>query len=126
MSETKAQKVVRLAEQGVEKALRDRRPFTITKLSRHEDGYLHARVTPSGGQPIYVHRRYGSWMAPGEIGGRKVMKELEAFGLPTAAKVELQRKARALERAENGNQEVPDATDGAGAVHDPTSSADLA
>lgn len=106
-TETREEKVVRLARQGVERAMRE---FTITKMSRHEMGYLHARITPAGGRPIYVHRRFGSWMAPGKIGDREVMKELESFGLPQAAKVELQRKARALERAETGDDDAPDDT----------------
>lgn len=111
MTETKEQKVTRLAAEGMQKALGDRRPFTVTKFSRHPDGYLHARITPSGAKPVYVHRRFGSWLAPGMIRGREVMKELESFGLPTAAKVELQRKARALERAEKGDTDAPDTTE---------------
>lgn len=72
-----------------------RRGFTITKFGRHEDGYLHARVTPKDGKPVYVHCRFGSWMAPGTINGNPVLKEVT---MPV--KVELQVKARAIEKAE--------------------------
>lgn len=124
MSETKEQKVVRLARAGVERAVGERRGFTITKLGRHEDGYFHARITPAGGKPIYVHRRYGSWMAPGKFRGREVMKELESLRLPPDAKVELQRKARALERAERGEINGSQSKDGSESDAEPDAADD--
>lgn len=104
MPETDRQKVVRLAEQGVERAVGERRSFTITKFGRHPElGYFHARVT-HGGRTFYVHRKWGSWLAPGKVRGRELMKELEALGIPFEAKVELCRRARLVERAERGEE----------------------
>jgi hypothetical protein len=102
--ETKAQRVVRLAEASVERATGERRGFTITKFGRHEDGYLHARVTPAGGTPIYVHRKFGSWMAPGELKGRPVLKEIAQ----KEVKVALQAKAFSLEKAERTQRSEDD------------------
>lgn len=70
-----------------------RRTWTITKFGRHTDGYLHARVTVNA-TTIYVHHKSGSWMAPGESGGKAVLKEvlkpvaeaLQAKGREFAAK----------------------------------------
>jgi hypothetical protein len=90
--------VERLAVAAVDRAVEEdrRRGFTITKFGRHpEFGYFHARVTPSGGVPVYVHRRFGSWMAPGTINGHPVLKEVNY-----EVKVALQTKARAVEKAE--------------------------
>jgi hypothetical protein len=56
----------------------NRRIFTISKFGRHPDGWLHARVVVNG-TPFYFHRRYGSWLAPGTIGLREVLKEPEAL-----------------------------------------------
>lgn len=122
MSETETQRVERLAEEAVEKGVR--RGFTITKFSRHEDGYLHARVTPSGSRPIYVHARFGSWMAPGTQRGQGMLKELEALMKPELAreaKMELSRKARSLERRERG---APNGNEG-GTDDDPGGEADV-
>ncbi len=77
----------------------ERRGFTITKFGAHADGYLHARVTPTEGRPVYVHRRFGSWLAPGTVKGQEVLKEIEAlFPEGYEVKVALQDKARAWER----------------------------
>lgn len=94
-TETDSEKVVRLSQTAARKAVegRTRRGFTITKFGRHEDGYFHARVTGSDGTPVYVHRRYGSWLAPGSLQGRAVMKEV-VYDVA----VELQRKARLYEK----------------------------
>ena len=37
-----------------------RRPFTITKLARSDEGYWTARVS-SNGYAVEVDRKYGSW-----------------------------------------------------------------
>lgn len=127
---TDATQVEQLARQAGQKAAREvqaeqsRRPFTITKFSRHELGYLHARVTPKDGKPVYVHCRFGSWMAPGTINGRSVLKELT---MPV--KIELQKKAgtleyqerRAAEAANPQTEETDDAaSQGDGAEHEAT------
>lgn len=52
-----------------------RRPWTITKFGRHNDGYLHARITVNT-TTLYVHTKHGSWLAPGEEKGRAVYKEV--------------------------------------------------
>lgn len=49
----------------------------IERFGRHADGYFHARIVV-GGRRFYLHRRYGSWLAPGTWGGRAVLKEPEA------------------------------------------------
>jgi len=49
--------------------------FRVLHFGRHPDGYLHARVQANGG-PIYVHCRWGSWMAPGTVNGKPVLKEV--------------------------------------------------
>lgn len=119
MPESKQETVERLARQGVDKALaedeRERREFTITKFGRHENSYFHARVTIAG-TSYYVHRRYGSWMAPGEQGGRAVLKEIDALIGRNAidVKTALQTKARAIEKAERrerGETDAPAADD---------------
>lgn len=80
----------------------ERRGFTITKFERHEDGYFHARVTPRDGNPVYVHRRFGSWLAPGTLRGRVVLREVQYD-----VKVALQQKARAVERQERLESALP-------------------
>lgn len=110
--ESRASRVRRLAERGVERAMGERRDFTITKFGRSEDGYFHARVTPAGGKPVYVHRKHGSWLAPGRVRGRELLKELEGLGFPIEVKVELQKKARAIERAERGEEHNDGAPNG--------------
>jgi hypothetical protein len=55
-----------------------RRRFTVSKFARHQDGYLHARVIVDG-QRWYFHCRYGSWLAPGQIGTRTVLREPEGL-----------------------------------------------
>lgn len=108
--ETREQAVERLSRTAVDKAVAqdraDRRGFTITKFGRHPDGYWHARVTVDG-KPIYMHRRYGSWMCPGTLNGQSMLKEIEALLLGTSCdgqgkeiKEALQTNARRLERAE--------------------------
>lgn len=80
---------------------------TITKFGRNEThGYLEARVTVTGRDTIYLHRRYGSWMAPKEAHktGEVKLHEVEGVifprGLAIEVKDELATKARALEKAE--------------------------
>ena len=73
----------------------ERRPFTITKFGRHKDGYFHARVTING-ETIYTHCQSGSWMIPGHIGDRPVLKELVSMEI----KKELQSKVRTVLKAE--------------------------
>ena len=103
-------RVEQLARDAVDKAVAEdraeRRGFTITKFGKHEAGYFHARVTVDG-RPIYMHLRYGSWMCPGEIGGRAVQKEIEALVVGTsvegegkAIKEALQAKVHTIEKAE--------------------------
>lgn len=78
--------VERLARTAVDRAIeedRSRRGFTITKFGRHGAGFYHARVTVDG-NAIYVHRRFGSWMCPGVIEGRTVVKEVEALLVGTS------------------------------------------
>ena len=58
-------------------AISARREFTISKFGRHENGYLHARCVTMG-RSWYVTNRYGSWLLPGHIHGRAVLKEPEA------------------------------------------------
>lgn len=77
-----------LAEQVAEEARRavneavsssfTRMQFKVERFERHRDGYLHARVVV-GEQAHYFHRRYGSWLAPGHVGGKAVLKEPEAL-----------------------------------------------
>lgn len=103
-------KVARLARESVRKAT-EQRGFSIVRFGVHDDGYFHARVTING-QPFYVHRRYGSWMAPGTLNKRPILKEIEAIGgedvNAMAIKTALQKKARAAEqgRATSTNEEV--------------------
>lgn len=54
----------------------DRKRLKIDKFGRHRDGYLHARVLVDGDRVAYFHRRYGSWLAPGNEG---MLKEPEAL-----------------------------------------------
>lgn len=107
---SKAEQVERLARASVDKALAvGRREFTITKFGRHENGYLHARITING-DGYYVHRRFGSWMAPGNVAGRAVLKEIDALigGNAIEIKEALQTKARSIERAEKRQTGEPD------------------
>ena len=75
----------------------NRRPFTITKLERHPEGYWTARVT-CGGSTVEADDRYGSWQANVRIrpGARTFVRR---FVLPHVA-AELQRKVKAAERRE--------------------------
>ena len=78
----------------------DRRPFTISKFGYHEDGYLHARVVVAG-RKFYFHCKYGSWMAPGRVGGRQVLKEPEAIlppDLGVDVKFALAERARSINK----------------------------
>ncbi len=52
--------------------------FKVERFERHRDGYLHARVIV-GEKVAYFHRMYGSWLAPGHVGGHAVLKEPEAL-----------------------------------------------
>lgn len=143
-NDTDAARVEELARTAVDKAVAEdraeRRGFTITKFGRHETGYFHARVTIDG-QPFYLHRRFGSWMAPGEVDGARVMKEVEGIVLGTSVqgrgkeiKEALQQKARATEKAERRNDpdqeedssaaEEDDATDDAAEAGDTSSGTD--
>ncbi len=74
-----------------------RRPFTITKLQRHQDGYWTARVSCNG-TTITVDRRYGSWQADVRTapGSRQFARR---FVLPHVA-AELQRQVKQAERRE--------------------------
>ena len=77
-------------------AINAHRHFTISKFGRHPDGYLHARVVLDG-RRHYFHRRYGSWLAPGHLGNKAVLKEAEAlFGetIGREVKYSLAEKAR--------------------------------
>lgn len=86
--------------------------FTISNFERHIDGYFHARVVLPDGKRVYLHRRYGSWMAPGSVNGNTVLKEPESLGVPHEAKVELARRAKATERKERGDVETSDSDRG--------------
>lgn len=123
--ETDSAKLQRLAREGVRKAAGERRGFTITKFGVHEDGYFHAFVVINGDR-YYVHRRFGSWMAPGSISGRAVLKEVESIcgGEISAMDIKraLQDKARPVEKARRAkttdDEEVPTDAD-AGAQDEP-------
>lgn len=52
-----------------------RRPYTITKFSRHPGGYLHCRITFDG-KTYYAHERSGSWMVEVEQDGQRMNKEI--------------------------------------------------
>lgn len=72
-----------------------RRPFTITGLEFHEDGYWTGRVTCDG-VTVVVDNRHGSWMASVRIQPRArsfVQREV----LPHIA-AELQAKVRRAEK----------------------------
>jgi hypothetical protein len=67
--------------------------FQILRFGRHREGYLQAQVTVSGSEPIYVHRRSGSWMIPREpqseavtaqFGARTQLQVLEPFSYQLA------------------------------------------
>lgn len=79
--------------------------FTVEKFGRSSQGYFHAKVLIED-QPLYVHRRYGSWMAPGHIKGKPVLKEI-----PLVLKETLQVKARAIEKQENHDRPTPGSKD---------------
>lgn len=134
-----AERSARAARAAVDAAVRDsydRKRFTIERFGRHRDGYLHAQVKIDGTQVLYIHRRYGSWLVPGHIKGRTVLKEPEAalgstmgtavkYALAdaatpfdTAARRERERQAEAAktarqkEEAKDGNDTPSDADDG--------------
>jgi hypothetical protein len=89
------------AASTVGRLLRDEwamKQFTVDKFGRHRDGYLHARVL-IGEEAFYVHRRFGSWMLPGAINGRHVLREVLA-----PYNVALQERARPFERAERDHE----------------------
>lgn len=103
-------RVEQLSRDAVDKAVAqekaERRGYTITKFGRHDNGYWHARVTVDG-QGYYLHRRFGSWMAPGQLNGLTIMKEVEGLvvgssvdGRGKEIKEVLQQKAHAIEKAE--------------------------
>lgn len=124
MAESTEQKAVRLGASAGRAVAREamegrRRGFTITKFGRHEDGYFHAWVNIDGDR-FYVHRRHGSWLAPGKVGERAVLKELEAL-MPDGldVKVALQLKARAVEKAERAEEEADAPQDGDAGPDDP-------
>ena len=73
----------------------ERRPFTITKLERHPDGYWTARVT-SGDETVPVSNRYGAWHGYRRLAPRS-RTWLMADVLPHVA-LELQRKVQRLEK----------------------------
>lgn len=57
------------AARAANEAVRDlyaQRDFKIARFGRHRDGYLHAFVRIQDSEPIYVHRRSGSWFIPNE------------------------------------------------------------
>lgn len=76
--------------------------FTVSRFGKHPDGYFHAKVSV-GDKSFYVHRRFGSWLAPGEINGKAVLKEINY-----EIKQALQQKARAYEKTERN---APNPTD---------------
>lgn len=132
MTETQEQQLKRLGRTAAEKALAPDRDFTITKFSRHEEGYFHARVTAED-KTVYFHRKYGSWMAPGTKGKQHLLKEVEGLfsaDVATPIKQALAAKARAMEKQERldndraEGKEVEDATDAGGPS--PTDSEDAA
>lgn len=92
-------------------AIHARRHFTISRFGRHRDGYLHARVIVDG-RPWYFHHRFGSWLVPGHMSRRSVLKEAEAVlgsAIGREVKYALAEKARAYRRAEI-KQEANDGT----------------
>lgn len=77
-----------------------RRPYTITKFSRHRDGHLHCRITFDG-ETYYAHERFGSWMVDVERDGKTIMKEvLSPYKEELAARGRQFRKALAKRAAE--------------------------
>lgn len=78
----------------------ERRTFTIAKFGRHTEGYFHARVA-IGGRAFYTHRKSGSWLVPGTVGSREVLKEWVDRDILEA----LAAKARAWEKAERAKAE---------------------
>lgn len=80
-------RVADLARRAVGKAVAqdraERSGFTIMKFAQHERGYYHARVSVDG-RPIYMDRRFGSWMCPGMQDGSVIMKEVEALVVGTS------------------------------------------
>lgn len=124
MTSDREQQVEQLARTAVDKAVAEdraeRRGFTITKFGRHEDGFYHARVTVDG-KPIYLHRRWGSWMCPGTINGQSMLKEVEALVIGTSCagrgkeiKEALQTKVRQIERRERQEDSSAEQTDDPG------------
>jgi hypothetical protein len=89
---------VQLRRGGEVRLVNPRRPFTITKVERHEDGYWTARVTANG-DTIRVDNKWGSWQAtvPEVVNGARVTRRHVV--LPQVA-VELQRKVKLAERRE--------------------------
>jgi hypothetical protein len=114
MTETKEQRVARQAAAAVREAVGaayDRRRFAIEKFGRHRDGYLHARVIFDG-RPYYISCQFGSWLLPGQINGREVLKEPEAlFGsaLGRELKFMLSETAQRFERREDDEPAQPTA-----------------
>jgi hypothetical protein len=76
-----------------------RRPFTITKLERHEDGYWAARVT-LGGLTLEVDRKWGSWQARVPERLRDGTRVVRRRGVLPHVAAELQARVRAAERRE--------------------------
>jgi hypothetical protein len=73
--------------------------FRITKFSMHPDGYLHARLSTEG-VTYYVHDRFGSWMAPGSVDGKIVLKDvLSPYRNALADKARAFRKAASRREA---------------------------
>jgi hypothetical protein len=92
----------------VARALRaPRRDFTISKFSRHEDGYLHARVVV-GGRKFYFNCQFGSWLAPGRLNGQPIWKEPEALLGPIGTNVKFALAERARERRWHYHEEEHD------------------
>lgn len=84
--QAEAERLARAAVNAAMRSIYDRQTFTIEKFGRHPDGYYHARVR-IGEQAYYLHLKYGSWLVPGHIKGRPVLKEPEALLGPIGSEV---------------------------------------
>lgn len=80
----------------------ERRPFTITRVQRSEDGIWRAYVTCNGSSPVEVDRSSGSWQASIRTG--KFSREFVRRDVLPHVAAELQAKVRRLERAEKASK----------------------
>lgn len=81
-ADTAIDRAARAARQALKTAIGedyDRLRFRIERFGVHRDGYMHARIIVDGAQKVYLHCRFGSWLAPVHVNGHPLLKEPEAL-----------------------------------------------